>query len=107
MSSKPIAEFTGENGVKVEVFDRSRTYAYKNIYHVKLDVVARVPGCAEPFTRKLEKMGVFEEQLAETVKGLLESFEKTGLGYLMRPDFAERYAAHCEAKAPNAAGYGT
>lgn len=107
MSETTFAAFEGENGAKVEIFDRSTQYAYKNIYYVRLKVEGRFPGREEVFERTLEKMGVFEEDLDSARAELVGSFRKTVLPYLMREDFGGRLAEARKKERPKATGYGT
>lgn len=106
MTSEVIAVYEGENGVRVEVRDLTAPYAYKNIHHVRLEVCATFADCGEKFCRTLEKMGVFEEDLASAKEELLASFRETVLPYLRREDFARRlFEARCREEV-KAFGYG-
>ncbi len=94
----PLAVFEGGNGVKVEIFDRTSNYAYSNIHHVKLEVVAGFPATDERFTRTLEKMGVFDEELEQTKAELIGAFKTNGLQYLLRDGFGEKLAVRRDAQ---------
>lgn len=106
MTDEPVRSFTGERGTKVEIRDLTRAYAYKNIHHVVLEVTASFSGTDEKFTRTLEKMGVFDEDLEITKKELMDAFEQNGLSYLMRPEFPIKLKAALEKNSGPKTGYG-
>lgn len=106
MSDAPIKTYEGENGVRVEVYDLSSPYGYRNIFHLRLSVVARFKDMTETFERTIEKMGVFEEELEKTKGELLTSFEETGLPYLFRHDFPAKFCDSLAKDKGKACGYG-
>lgn len=108
MSGTAFDSFTTENGAQVEITDLSQPYAYANIFHVKLKVEARYQcgGAIETFTRTLEKMGVYAEELDRTRNELTEEFKKNVLPYLCRGDFAEKLKIAREKETAPATGYG-
>lgn len=91
----PLAVYEGAEGIHVEVHDESTPYAYSNLFHVKLRVVARLPG-EEAYERPLERMGVYDEDLARVQADLLRNFETHALPYLLRSDFPLRLAERRE-----------
>lgn len=93
MSTEALATFA-EGSTHVEVFDESSPYAYANLFHVKLRVVARFEGVDEPFERALERMGVQEAELARVKEELLAHFRAGTLPYLGHPGFPARLAEH-------------
>jgi hypothetical protein len=97
---------TTPEGVRVEIRDLTCNYAYQNIFKVTLEVTATFPGTDEVFERKLEKMGVFAEDLDATRRQLVEAFKATGLPYLTKQGFANRLDKAKKAKRPRATGYG-
>jgi hypothetical protein len=92
----PLATYGEEGGVRVEVHDESTPYAYSNLFHLRLRVVARQAGEEEAYERLLERMGVADVDRARVRDELLGSFEATALPYLLRPDFSRRFAEHRE-----------
>ena len=104
--AEPFARFDGPDGLRVEVFDESRHYGYRNLYIVALRVAASFPGSGERFERTLERMGVFEEDVAAARAELLENFRRNGLPYLFREGFAQKLAEARQRKKPKKSGYG-
>lgn len=90
--SAPLASFAGENGVRVEVRDETRPYAYADLFHLRLRVSAEVPGDAEPYERSIERLGVPASALDAARADLLAAFQRHSLPYLLRPDFPGRWA---------------
>lgn len=107
--SGDVYECIGTECGEVVITDLSKPYAYQNIFHVKLEVVARYPvdGGEEVFTRTLERMGVDEKELAEVKASLVGAFKATVLPYLARADFAEKLKIAKEKEKPVATGYGS
>ncbi len=103
---EPVFSFEGPEGVKVEVFDESSTYAYQNIFYVKLRVEGTFAGSGEKFARTLEKMGVFAEDLEATKAALIDSFKATALPYLLKSGFASRLKEAKEAEKSRKKGVG-
>jgi hypothetical protein len=94
-------------GVRVDIYDESVPYAYSNIFWVKLRIVGCFPGSDEPFERRLEKMGVFSEDLEATKKTLVDSFRKSALPYLAKAGFGEKMKAMRDKKeSPKPKGVG-
>lgn len=77
--------------MRVEVRDESSPYAYSNLWHVKLRVVAHFLD-NEAYERVLERMGVFDQDRDRVRSELVDTFEATALPYLFRPDFPQRAA---------------
>ncbi|MDW7709767.1 MAG: hypothetical protein SCH98_04770 [Deferrisomatales bacterium] len=92
--SSPHAAFAGENSVRIEVRDETATYAYADLFHVKLRVSAWIPGEDEPYVRNLERAGVRAPDLEVIRARLLADFERHALPYLLRPDFPRRWVEH-------------
>jgi hypothetical protein len=93
-TESPLAVYEGEGGVRVEVCDESTPYAYSNLFHVKLQVVARFPGEEEAYERLLERMGVYDVDRKRVREEMLRNFEANALPYLLRRDFPRRIAEH-------------
>lgn len=106
MTPEPFRVYVNEGGTRVEIRDLTRNYAYKNIHHVVMEVTAAFPGTDETFTRTLEKMGVFDEDLEKTKEELINAFVENGLAYLMRPEFPEKLEAAREKSVGPKTGYG-
>jgi hypothetical protein len=105
--TKLYESIEGPDGVRVEIWDESAPYAYSNIFWVKLRIVGCFPGVSEPFERRLEKMGVFAEDLEATKRGLVDSFKNSALPYLTRSGFGEKMKAIREKKeSPKPKGVG-
>ncbi|NTU59972.1 MAG: hypothetical protein HGA98_02810 [Deltaproteobacteria bacterium] len=92
VEAEPYAAFGERPGVRVEVFDESKTYGYSNLFQVKLRVVALFAGSDERYERTLEKLGVLDHDVARVRDELLAGFEARALPYLSRSDFAEKLA---------------
>lgn len=106
MTDEPVACISGPTGAIVRVYDRTKPYAFKNIFHVKLEIEAEFPGTGEKYTRTLEKMGVLEEDLEKSRTELLENFKKSALDYVLSPEFPSRLSSHREKGKKTASGYG-
>lgn len=104
--TEPFARLDGPEGVRVEVFDESRRYGYKNLFTVALRVCVSFPGGGERFERTLERTGVFEEDVAAARSELLDNFRVNGLPYLFRKDFAQKLALARGREKPKKIGYG-
>jgi len=94
LPTRPPARFAAESGLQVEVRDETRAYAYADLFHVRLRVIARLPGQAEPYTRELGRLGVRAEDLEAVRAELLDNFRRHALPYLLHPEFPGRWAAH-------------
>ncbi|MBI5017457.1 MAG: hypothetical protein HZB55_18460 [Deltaproteobacteria bacterium] len=88
-SDTPLTVCREVGGVRVEVCDESAPYAYSNLWHVKLRVVAHFPE-TEAYERVLERMGVYDQDRARVRGELIGTFEATALPYVLRPDFPQR-----------------
>jgi hypothetical protein len=104
--AEPFALLDGPEGTRVEVFDETRPYGYKNLFTVALRVVATFPASGERFERTLERTGVFEEEVAAARAELLDNFRVNGLPYLFRKDFAHKLALARGREKPKKSGYG-
>lgn len=104
--AEPFALLDGPDGTRVEAFDESRPYGYKNLFTVALRVCASFPGSGERFERTLQRMGVFEEDVAAVRTELLENFRRSGLPYLFREGFAQKLTAARQREKPKKSGYG-
>jgi hypothetical protein len=96
-----LAQHWGPNGVEVEIWNETAPYAYANMFHVRLRVDARVPGAAEPYRRRLERIGVYSEDLVRAQRELIAAFESQSLPYLFSTEFPRRFAEHLERKKSN------
>jgi hypothetical protein len=112
-----IKEYHLAGGVTAVIRDASRHY-FGGYYHVRLQVTAEVPLCADwfetpleydnalgclgrsvRFSRVLEKMAVPQAEIAAVRTALLDSFEANLLSYLSRPDFPRCFVRGEYAKA--------
>ena len=96
------------DGVEVRVRDETAPYGYSNIFTVRLRVRIGTPGASVFHERVLERMGVYEEQVAAVRGELLDGFRDQIAPYLARPDFGEGLARHLRRQlqqAPVSAGY--
>ncbi|GAB4265226.1 MAG: hypothetical protein Kow0092_17410 [Deferrisomatales bacterium] len=97
---EPIRRVEGPNGVTAEVFDHTAPYGYADVFHVKLRVVAHVPGAPRPYERTLERMGVSADRLDRVRAELVEGFLARVLPYLGSSAFPERFRHHLERARP-------
>jgi len=112
-----IKEYQLADGITALIRDISRHY-FGGYYHVRLQVTAEVPLCADwfetpleyenaleclgrsvRFSRVLEKMAVPQAEISAVQTALLDSFEANLLGYLSRPDFPRGFVRGEYAKA--------
>jgi hypothetical protein len=90
----PLDMLPSPEGVEVLVRDETAAYGYSNIFTVRLRVRLRAPGATTSHERVLEKMGVYEEQVEDARRELLDGFRRQIAPYLERPEFAARLSEH-------------
>ncbi len=101
-----IKEYNLKNGLKLQLFDKTFRY-FGDYFFIEIEAVFSIPfsfienhvhenlkGCLNDrliFKKYLSKKAVYETELEKEKALLIENFENTGLSYLKRDSFIEKF----------------